>query len=55
MTYTYNNESQMRQANPYLANHLATIAIIKDGFAIATTNGHTYQWRTEYKQPETQP
>lgn len=45
MTYTYNNESEMRQANPYLANHLVTIAVHKDGFAIAKTNGKTYQWR----------
>jgi hypothetical protein len=43
--YSYPNESAMRQAHPYLANHLATIAIISDGIATAQTNSTIYQWR----------
>jgi hypothetical protein len=41
----YENESQMRQAHPYLANHLATIATLLDGVYSATTGGKTYTWR----------
>jgi len=44
-TYTYPNESAMRQAHPYLANHLATIAIISDGIATAQTDNRIYMWR----------
>jgi hypothetical protein len=35
----------MRQAHPYLANHLATIATVLDGIATAQTNSTIYQWR----------
>lgn len=43
--YSYPHEAAMRQAHPYLANHLATIAIISDGIAMAQTDGRIYQWR----------
>lgn len=42
---TYETEAHMRQAHPYIANHLATIAIISDGIATAQTDGRIYQWR----------
>jgi hypothetical protein len=41
----YETEAHMRQANPYLANHLATIAILADGIYTATTGGKSYQWK----------
>ena len=43
----YENESEMRQAHPYLANHLATIATLADGVYTAQTAGKTYTWRAK--------
>ena len=41
----YQSESEMRQAHPYLANHLTTIATYQDGLYTAQTADKIYQWR----------
>jgi len=50
MNPIYDNEAQMRANWPMLANHLATIAIYREGIFdygiyTAQTGGKTYQWR----------
>jgi len=44
MNNHYPHESAMRQANPWIANHLATIAIERDGMMIAQCAGTIYIW-----------
>jgi len=44
-TPIYDNEAQMRANWPMMANHLATIAQLKDGIYTAIIGGKTYTWR----------
>lgn len=44
-TYNYESESHMRQANPWLSNHLCTIAVYEGGRYTAQTNNRRYTWK----------
>jgi len=43
-THHYETESHMRADNPYIANHLATIAQNINGIMTAQLDGKIYSW-----------